>query len=184
MSGAGKSAVVDALEDVGVYCVDNIPPALIPKFAYLGSSGTDSSGIDRVALVVDARGLRSGLRGENFIKELTGALAELDRERVSYQILFLDAANDELINRYKITRRPHPLMREGGSLAKAISPGAGAAEPRQGPGGHGLSTPHCFASQLRSHIHDLFRSDDPEKDDLWSTASPSGLSLGCRWTRI
>lgn len=75
MSGAGKSAVVDALEDVGVYCVDNIPPALIPKFAYLGSSGTDSSGIDRVALVVDARGLRSGLRGENFIKELTGSLS-------------------------------------------------------------------------------------------------------------
>ena len=64
MSGAGKSAVVDALEDVGVYCVDNIPPALIPKFAYLGSSGTDSSGIDRAALVVDARGLRSGLRGD------------------------------------------------------------------------------------------------------------------------
>ena len=144
MSGAGKSAVVDALEDVGVYCVDNIPPALIPKFAYLGSSGTDSS----------------GMRGENFIKELTGALAELDRERVSYQILFLDAANDELINRYKITRRPHPLMREGGSLAKAISRERELLSPVKDRADMVIDTTLLSASQLRSHIHDLFRSDD------------------------
>lgn len=56
MSGAGKSAVVEALEDVGLYCVDNIPPSLIPKFAHLGLNGQDPSDNDRVALVVDARG--------------------------------------------------------------------------------------------------------------------------------
>lgn len=178
MSGAGKSAVVDALEDVGVYCVDNIPPALIPKFAYLGSSGTDSSGIDRVALVVDARGLRSGLRGENFIKELTGALAELDRERVSYQILFLDAANDELINRYKITRRPHPLMREGGSLAKAISRERELLSPVKDRADMVIDTTLLSASQLRSHIHDLFRSDDPEKDDFVVNCISFGFKFG------
>lgn len=178
MSGAGKSAVVDALEDVGVYCVDNIPPALIPKFAYLGSSGTDSSGIDRAALVVDARGLRSGLRGENFIKELTGALAELDRERVSYQILFLDAANDELINRYKITRRPHPLMREGGSLAKAISRERELLSPVKDRADMVIDTTLLSASQLRSHIHDLFRSDDPEKDDFVVNCISFGFKFG------
>ena len=110
MSGAGKSAAVDALEDVGVYCMDNIPPSLIPKIAHLGGIGPESSSIDRVALVIDARGLRSSIGGKDALKELLDALAELDREHVSYQILFLDAATEELINRYKITRRPHPLM--------------------------------------------------------------------------
>ena len=126
----------------------------------------------------DARGLRSGLRGENFIKELTGALAELDRERVSYQILFLDAANDELINRYKITRRPHPLMREGGSLAKAISRERELLSPVKDRADMVIDTTLLSASQLRSHIHDLFRSDDPEKDDFVVNCISFGFKFG------
>lgn len=84
MSGAGKSAAVDALEDVlDVYCMDNIPPSLIPKIAHLGGIGPESSSIDRVALVIDARGLRSSIGGKDALKELLDALAELDREHVA-----------------------------------------------------------------------------------------------------
>ena len=161
MSGAGKSAVVEALEDVGLYCVDNIPPSLIPKFAHLGLNGQDPSDNDRVALVVDARGLRRGIGGEAFIQQLTGALAELDREKVSYQILFLDAATDELINRYKITRRPHPLMGKSDSLSRAINQERELLRQIKERADMVIDTTLLSAAQLRSNIHDLFRSNDP-----------------------
>ena len=68
MSGAGKSTAVEALEDVGVYCMDNIPPALIPKIAHLGTNGQEPSDIGRVALVIDARGLRGNLGGADCLR--------------------------------------------------------------------------------------------------------------------
>ena len=178
MSGAGKSAVVEALEDVGLYCVDNIPPSLIPKFAHLGLNGQDPSDNDRVALVVDARGLRRGIGGEAFIQQLTGALAELDREKVSYQILFLDAATDELINRYKITRRPHPLMGTSDSLSRAINQERELLRQIKERADMVIDTTLLSAAQLRSNIHDLFRSNDPDKDDFVVNCISFGFKFG------
>ena len=178
MSGAGKSAVVEALEDVGLYCVDNIPPSLIPKFAHLGLNGQDPSDNDRVALVVDARGLRRGIGGEAFIQQLTGALAELDREKVSYQILFLDAATDELINRYKITRRPHPLMGKSDSLSRAINQERELLRQIKERADMVIDTTLLSAAQLRSNIHDLFRSNDPDKDDFVVNCISFGFKFG------
>ncbi|MCF6094576.1 RNase adapter RapZ [Microaerobacter geothermalis] len=105
MSGAGKTVAVQALEDLGFFCVDNLPPVLIPKFAEL----IEQSGgkIEKVALVID-------LRGREFFESLSEALVQLDRmETVYYQILFLDAADQILVQRYKETRRRHPLSPEG-----------------------------------------------------------------------
>ncbi|MDR1101900.1 MAG: RNase adapter RapZ [Clostridiales bacterium] len=100
LSGAGKSHAVRSLEDIGYYCIDNMPPSLIPKFAEIcfGSRGK----MDRVAIVCDIRG------GELF-NQLFEALDELSTEGYNYEILFLDASDEMLIKRFKETRRKHPF---------------------------------------------------------------------------
>ncbi len=100
MSGAGKTQVVRTLEDLNYFCVDNLPPALIPKFAELCMQ--EGSQRKRIALVVD-------IRGGQFFDELIGVLRKLERNGVHYELLFLDASDATLIRRYKETRRRHPL---------------------------------------------------------------------------
>jgi UPF0042 nucleotide-binding protein len=104
MSGAGKTVAVQAFEDLGYFCIDNMPPALIPKFWEL----LDQSGkIRKVALVVD-------LRSRAFYDEIVDILRELENsESVHTRILFLDATDAELVSRYKETRRAHPLAMDG-----------------------------------------------------------------------
>jgi len=108
MSGAGKTIAVQSLEDLGFFCVDNLPPVLIPKFAELIEQS--SGKIGRVALVID-------LRGREFFTALTEALNFLKtRHTVRYEILFLDARDQVLVTRYKESRRRHPLAPEGSPL--------------------------------------------------------------------
>lgn len=104
MSGAGKSQAMKAMEDIGYYCMDNLPPTLLPKFAELcyQSKGT----IDKVAVVVD-------IRGGIFFEDLFNSLEELKEKDIKYRILFLDAEDPVLIKRYKELRRPHPLNPNG-----------------------------------------------------------------------
>ena len=100
MSGAGKSTALKMLEDMGYFCVDNLPVPLIPKFAEL--IAVPGAEINKVALGVDIRS------GHSF-EELEGVLAELDSNAMKYEILFLESSDDVLIKRYKETRRFHPL---------------------------------------------------------------------------
>lgn len=101
MSGAGKTVAVQSFEDLGYYCVDNLPPALLPKFLELMRDATNN--IRKVALVMD-------LRGREFFDSLFEALDILGKEDwLDEHILFLDAKNEELVTRYKETRRSHPL---------------------------------------------------------------------------
>jgi UPF0042 nucleotide-binding protein len=104
LSGAGKTQALRALEDQGFFCVDNLPPALLSKFAELCTK--QGSTLDRIALVSD-------IRGGNFFDDLFAALTEIEREGIAYQILFLEADDDTLLRRYKETRRSHPLTPEG-----------------------------------------------------------------------
>ena len=108
MSGAGKTIAVQSLEDLGFFCVDNLPPVLIPKFAELIEQSRGR--IARVALVID-------LRGREFFTALTEALNDL-RENFSLrcEILFLDATDSVLVQRYKESRRRHPLAGDGPPL--------------------------------------------------------------------
>lgn len=100
MSGAGKSQAVNSLEDLGYYCVDNIPPALIPSFVDLGKRGSES--LNRLAVVTDTRG------GDLF-SEIESILNLLKDRSIDYKLLFLDASDEVLIRRYKENRRKHPL---------------------------------------------------------------------------
>lgn len=104
MSGAGKSQAMKVMEDMNYYCMDNLPPALLTKFAELCSESKRA--IDKVAVVVD---IRSG----KFFEHLFKGLQELNDSGIKYKILFLDAADSVLIKRYKELRRPHPLNPEG-----------------------------------------------------------------------
>ena len=100
MSGAGKSTALKMLEDMGYFCVDNLPIALVTKFGEMLT--TPDSELNRVALGID---VRSG----EALDGLEQHLKELDEKGISYEILFLDAKSDVLVKRYKETRRQHPL---------------------------------------------------------------------------
>jgi len=99
MSGAGRSTVAHALEDLGWYVVDNVPPALLPQLA----EKTQSGGIEKVAAVAD-------VRGGKFFDDLRQALDELKLASIEYRLLFLDASDHALVQRFESTRRPHPLQ--------------------------------------------------------------------------
>ncbi|WP_455538046.1 RNase adapter RapZ [Terrisporobacter sp.] len=100
LSGSGKSEAMRALEDMGFYCVDNLPPTLIPKFAELCYQS--NSTIDKVALGVD-------VRGRKFFEALHESLNTLRENKYPFEVLYLDCSDDVLLKRYKMTRRNHPL---------------------------------------------------------------------------
>ena len=125
LSGAGKSKAASFMEDMGFFCVDNLPAPLIPKFAELGMAGTGE--YDRVVLVqkLRTRGLGVVLvtdvrSGTNF-SALFQSLEALKGMKCPYRILYMDASDDVIIKRYKETRRSHPLAEECDSLEGAIA---------------------------------------------------------------
>lgn len=111
MSGSGKSEAMNILEDLGYYCVDNLPPALISKFVSL--SLQNKGDIEKIALGVDVRGFKK-------FKEMNEALDNLDETGVNYRILFLETRDEILVRRYKMSRRKHPLS-EGDDLVEGIN---------------------------------------------------------------
>lgn len=107
LSGAGKSEAVKAFEDLGYFCVDNLPPVLIPKFAEVCAQS--GGRINKIALVVD-------VRGGDFFNSITSSLEFLEEKGPNYEILYLEAREDVLVRRFKESRRRHPLTSEGGIL--------------------------------------------------------------------
>ena len=112
MSGSGKSRAMATLEDLGYYCVDNMPVALIPAFADLCQAATGGQ-YERVALAVDVRAGKD-------ISHLMSALDRIGEIGCEYKLIYLDTATPTLINRYKATRRKHPLMEGGITMVDAI----------------------------------------------------------------
>lgn len=100
LSGSGKSEAMRVLEDMDFYCVDNLPPTLIPKFAELCYQS--NSTIDKVALGID-------VRGRKFFEALHESLNTLRKDKYPFEVLYLDCSDDILLKRYKMTRRNHPL---------------------------------------------------------------------------
>lgn len=111
LSGAGKSTALNNFEDLGYFCVDNLPTTLIPKFAEICLQLKDK--IKKVALGID-------IREGDFLDDLFSSLEELGKMGFSHQILFLEASNSILVRRYSETRRKHPLDTEGRSMLEVI----------------------------------------------------------------
>ncbi|TMW72421.1 RNase adapter RapZ [Alteribacter natronophilus] len=152
MSGAGKTVAVQSFEDLGYFCVDNLPPALIPKFIDL----IENSGgkMNKVAFVID-------LRGRDFFDELFETINLLSSEvDVNPQILFLDAKDDVLVRRYKETRRSHPLAGDGSPL-EGIKLERSMLDELKGQAQYILDTSELKPLALREKIIERFTS--PEK---------------------
>lgn len=147
MSGAGKSCVVNSLEDLGFFCVDNLPAKLIPVFAELLSNSKEH---ERVAVVSDVRA------GESF-SELFEALDELKELQIEYKLMFIDANDDVLIKRYKETRRKHPLIQGNyDSIANAITRERKMLSRARSSADFLLETSNLSAIQCRVRVLSMF----------------------------
>lgn len=104
LSGAGRSQMMKAMEDIGYYCIDNLPPVLIPKFVELCGKNMDS--FSKVALVTD-------IRGGKFFDDLDESITYLRKSGYSFEIVFLETNNGVLVKRFKEARRAHPLLPDG-----------------------------------------------------------------------
>jgi UPF0042 nucleotide-binding protein len=144
LSGAGKSLATHFLEDLGFFCVDNLPPALVPKFAEIVR---ESQGrIRRVALVIDVRG------GE-FFNAVDTALVALDAMGIRFQILFLDASDEVLVRRFEETRRKHPL---GGRVLDGIRSERRRLQPLKERAHKIIDTSTLRTRELKDELADAF----------------------------
>lgn len=149
LSGAGKGLAARHFEDFGYFCVDNLPPDLIPSFAELLQRGK----IGKAALVVDVRG------GEG-CGHLTEALNALDTSALPFRILFLDCDDDALFKRFKETRRKHPLDLEDTGLASAIELEREMLVPLRERADKVINTSHVTPRELREEIKRTFVDEE------------------------
>ncbi|MGE4548903.1 MAG: RNase adapter RapZ [Intestinibacillus sp.] len=167
MSGAGKSRTVATLEDFGFYCVDNLPISLIPKFAEICLAATER--YERVALVTDVRA------GGDF-QQLFDSLDAIRDMGCDYRILFLDTATGTLINRFKETRRKHPLMEDGVSMTDAIMKERALLEGVRGKADYVIDTTSLSTGGLRDKLIKLFAGGG--NDLLEVTVQSFGFKYG------
>ena len=147
LSGAGKSKAASFLEDMGFYIVDNMPAAMILKFAEFCAGGNGR--YDRVALVYDVRTASS-------FTELFDVLDKLKDMEAQCRMLFLEADNQTIVNRYKETRRMHPLQKKGESVEQAIRREREWMQPVRDHADFVLDTSALSIAKLRSELLDLF----------------------------
>ena len=166
LSGAGKSQAAGILEDMGFFCVDNLPPELLDGFMELVMAAEGK--YDRVALVSDIRGRRD-----------IGNLAEhirLLRRNLPLQVLFLEASEQVIVNRYKETRHRHPLDPRGGDLTGAIRKEMAAMAPLREMADHVVDTSGLNWSSLKLRLSAFFQSED--KDSVFLHICSFGFKNG------
>ena len=147
LSGSGKSCAMNVLEDIGFYCIDNLPPQLISKFVEICRDGNMS----KVALAVDIRS------GEMFSKEVIRSIEEMKEEHFDVKVLYLESSNDVIIKRYKETRRKHPLGNDfDGSLEKAVAYERTKLDCLREVADYYIDTSYLKSSQLKESIVNLF----------------------------
>lgn len=148
LSGAGKSLAMHALEDIGFFCIDNIPVNLLARLMEFARQSENP--LERVAVVLDSRGGRSA-------EEILRALEQLRELRVDYKILFLDARNDVLERRYQETRRRHPISIAAGiSTDEAILRERELLAPLYGAADYQIDTSLLSTAQLKDRVVSLF----------------------------
>ncbi|SET10530.1 UPF0042 nucleotide-binding protein [Oceanobacillus limi] len=154
MSGAGKTVAIQSFEDLGYYCVDNLPPTLLPKFLELMRDSTNN--IHKVALVMD-------LRGREFFDSLFEALDILgDEGWLEEHILFLDAKDEKLVSRYKETRRSHPLAVDDLPL-NGIKQERKLLDELRGRAQRIIDTTNLKPRELREKIINAYTDEDKEE---------------------
>ncbi|WP_414043727.1 RNase adapter RapZ [Macrococcus sp. EM39E] len=156
MSGAGKSVAIQCLEDLGYFCVDNLPPILLPKFIELMQDNNQS--LSRVALGVD-------LRGKDFFDNLREEIQNITTlTDILVQVLFIEASDSVLVSRYKATRRTHPIA-SGGTPLEAINEERRLLADLRGVATHIIDSTEFKPKALRSKVIELFGSG---KENIFS----------------
>ena len=167
MSGAGKSSAMKMLEDIGYFCVDNLPSPLLPKLAEFML--IPSTEINKVALGMD---IRSNYGPDNLVK----GLDQLDEEGFKYEILYLDATDQVLIKRYKETRRTHPMAGTG-RVDQGIAREREALKPLRERADYILDTSRLLIRDLRKEITRIFL-ENKEYKNLYVTIVSFGFKYG------
>lgn len=148
MSGAGKSQAANALEDMGYYCVDNVPPAIIPSFVTLSERSGNT--LNKIAIVTD-------VRGGNMFSEINDVLKSFKNHNIQYKVLFLDASDDVLIRRYKENRRKHPLSANGDySISDAVKQERETLSRIRRKADYIVDTSFISNSQLKMKLSSIF----------------------------
>ncbi len=150
LSGAGRTQAIRFFEDYGYFCVDNMPPALIPKFAEL--CGATGKKIDKIAIVVD-------IRGREFFNDLFKSLKSVTEMGYKYEILFLEASDQVLIKRYKETRRNHPLAPNDRLINGIREERKLLAEVKQ-RATHVIDTSNLLTRQLKEELQRIYVTEE------------------------
>ena len=170
LSGAGKSVAMNALEDIGFFCIDNVPAGLLPSITAFSKAGDNQ--LERVALSMDVRGCRSR-------EQIETALQQLDEQKTPYKILFLDAPDDVLMRRYSETRRRHPIsIAEGISTRDAFLKERQILQPLKDRADYTINTGLLSTSQNKERICDLFMKNGGAKNAMRLTIMSFGFKFG------
>ncbi len=168
MSGAGKSTALKMLEDMGYFCVDNLPVPLIPKLAELFN--VSGSEVQKAALGVDIRS------GQSF-GELERMLQELDAMNMKYEILYLESSDNVLVKRYKETRRFHPLSGSSGRVDEGIKRERERLGFLKKKADYLVDTSHMLTRELRQELNKIF-VENKEFKNLYITVLSFGFKYG------
>ena len=170
LSGAGKSVSMNALEDIGFFCIDNVPAELLPSITAFSKAGDNQ--LKRVALSMDVRGCRSS-------EQIEQALDQLDQQGISYEILFIDAPDDVLMRRYSETRRRHPIsISEGLSTREALAKERQILKPFRERADYIMNTELLSTAQNKERICDLFAPGSGAKGAMRLTVMSFGFKFG------
>jgi UPF0042 nucleotide-binding protein len=167
LSGAGKSEAMRSFEDMGYFCVDNLPPALVPKFAEVCAQSEGK--VSKVALVID-------IRGGDFFNSVFNALEFLEMNGFLYVIVYLEASTEVLVRRFKETRRRHPLAAYG-EIIEGISSERKMLDGLRGRANEILDTSNLTAQQLRLRIAEIF-GDSNANSGMRVTVLSFGFKYG------
>ncbi len=168
MSGAGRSEAIHTFEDIGYFCIDNLPPSFIPQLVDL--TALPGSRIRRMAVVCD-------LRGREFFDELAAELKRLKSSSTVSRILYLEADEETLVRRFNETRRRHPLCEEGASIIEGIRAERDALTTVRGMSDIIIDTSDMKPRKLRTTIKERFFRESPT-NSLAVTVSSFGFKYG------
>lgn len=169
MSGAGKSRAASFMEDLGYFCVDNLPVPLITKFAELGMAGSEE--YSRVVLVTD-------VRAGGMFDDLFKTLDELEEMSCPYRILFMDSGDDAIIKRYKESRRSHPLAEESESLEDAIVRERRMLLPLRQRADYIIDTSEMPTAKLKGELRRLFCREYETVENMQVNVTSFGFKHG------
>ncbi|MDF2820817.1 MAG: RNase adapter RapZ [Clostridiales bacterium] len=167
MSGGGKSTALKMLEDVGYFCVDNLPIQLIEKFAEICFKA--DSGINKVALGID-------VRTSTAFDELIVTIGELDKKGYRCELLFIDASDNVIVKRYKETRRKHPLVTDG-RIEEGIQKERNLLQPLKETADYILETSNLLTRELKTELIKIF-IDDEKYSGIYISVVSFGFKYG------